>query len=342
VVAEPAGGESGEKGCPAPGRRREVRRMTEPVKVDVHMHLYETLESGEWWKGGYEIFEYGEKGGVRFSDYSGTIGDAVEAMEKAGFSHGVAVNLLSVDLFRLEAIAMLPQNIQRADRERAIQQIDDTMADRFRSFNRWLVDSLAPIPQLTPFVGIDPTALSPEENLEHLREMADRGARGIKLHPVVQQFEPGDPRMRPVFEACREFGLTVLSHTGSAKGGERFAEPSAFAGVLRELPGLAVLLAHLGGGQWRQTVDLAKAFPSLVFDLCEIVEWTGAPNAPTAEQLGRMIQEIGHERVMLGTDFPWYDLDHTVELVMDLPILATEQKEAILGANAVRILGLPV
>jgi len=27
---------------------------------------------------------------------------------------------------------------------------------------------------------------------------------------------------------------------------------------------------------------------------------------------------------------------------MDLPILATEQKEAILGANAVRILGLPV
>jgi uncharacterized protein len=316
--------------------------MTEPVKVDVHMHLYETSESGEWWKSGYEIFEYGEKKGVRFSHYSGTVEDAVEAMEKAGFSHGVAVNLLSLDLFRMEAIAMLAEEVQGEDREKAIREIDETMADRFRSFNGWLVDSLAPIPQLTPFVGVDPTALTPEENVEHLKEMAHRGARGIKLHPVVQKFEPTDPRMRPVFEICRELGLTVLSHTGSAKGGERFAQPSAFAGVLPDFPGLTVLLAHLGGGRWHQTVDLAKAFPSVVFDVCEIVEWTGAPNAPTREQLVRMIQEIGHERVMLGTDFPWYDLDHTVELVMELPVLTTEQKEAILGENAVRILGLPV
>ena len=42
---------------------------------------------------------------------------------------------------------------------------------------------------------------------------------------------------------------------------------------------------------------------------------------------------------MLGTDF-WYDL--TVELVMDLPGLALEEREAILGANAARILHLPV
>jgi predicted TIM-barrel fold metal-dependent hydrolase len=148
--------------------------------------------------------------------------------------------------------------------------------------------------------------------------------------------------MLPVFDACRDLGLTVLSHTGAAKGGEKFAEPSAFAPVLQNFPGMTLLLAHLGGGRWQQTVELANAYPSLVFDLCEIVEWTGAPNAPTAEQLAGMIQEIGPERVMLGTDFPWYDLDHTVELVMDLPLLAAEQKEAILGANAVRILGLPV
>jgi predicted TIM-barrel fold metal-dependent hydrolase len=314
--------------------------MAEPVKVDVHMHLYETPESGEWWKAGYEIFEYGKKEGVRFSDYSGTVSDAVEAMEKAGFSHGVAVNLLSIELFRLEAIDTLPAEMQGEDRERAIAEIDETMPERFRSFNRWLVESLAPIPQLTPFVGVDPTAFTPEENVGHLQEMAARGAKGIKLHPVVQKFEAGDPRMRPVYETCRELGLTVLSHTGSAKGGVKLAEPSAFLPVLRDFPGLTVLLAHLGGGQWKQTEALARGFPSLVFDLCEIVEWTGAPNAPTDEQLAGMIKNIGPERVMLGTDFPWYDLDHTVNLVMDLPLLATEEKEAILGANAVRILRL--
>ena len=43
---------------------------------------------------------------------------------------------------------------------------------------------------------------------------------------------------------------------------------------------------------------------------------------------------------MMGSDFPWYDLDHTVERVMGLPLLSTEEKEGILGANALNILNL--
>jgi predicted TIM-barrel fold metal-dependent hydrolase len=316
--------------------------MTEPVKVDVHMHLYETPQSGEWWKAGYEIFEYGEKDGVTFTDYAGTVDDAVAALEKAGFAHGIAVNLLSIDLFRQEALDLMPADQAPEVRQMAAAKIDEAMPERFRAFNRWLVDSLASVPQITPFVGVDPTALSPEENVAHLREMAERGAKGIKLHPVVQAFEPGDPRMGPVYEACREMDLTVLSHTGTAKGGTTYAEPDGFAAVASDFPGLRILLAHLGGGRWQQTAELAAAFPDLIFDCCEILEWTGAPNAPTREQLASLIREVGADRVMLGTDFPWYDLDHTVELVMDLPLLSDEEKEGILGANAVRHLGLPV
>jgi uncharacterized protein len=316
--------------------------MTGPVKVDVHMHLYPSAASGDWWKTGYEIWEYGDKHGVTFSRFSGTVGDALVAMGEAGFSHGIAVNLLSVDLFREEALAMLPEDLHGDDRAEAAAEIEATMAERFRAANRWLVDALAPIRQLTPYVGVDPWALSPRENVEQLRELADLGARGIKLHPVAQRFEPNDPRMRPVYDACEELGLVVLSHTGSAPGGEPFAEPRAFAEVLQEHPRLAVVLAHLGGGSWRQTVGLALAFPQVTFDLCEIIEWTGAPNAPTDEDLARMIREIGPERVMLGTDFPWYDLGRTVELVMGLPLLSTGEKEQILGANAVGRLALDV
>lgn len=316
--------------------------MSDPIKIDVHMHLYQSVESGEWWKAGYEIFEYGEKDGVEFSRYSGTVDDAIQAMKEAGFAHGVAVNLLSVDLFRAEAIAMLPAQIQGEDRDRAIAEIDETMADRLGDFNRWLVDAVADIPQITPFVGVDPWAFTPKENSEHLRDMAARGAKGIKLHPVVQRFEPGDPRMHQVYEACRDMELTVLSHTGSAKGGETYADPNGFAAVLADFQGLRIVLAHLGGGRWRQTAELARAFPTVTFDLCEIIEWAGAPNAPSVDELAALIRDIGPDRVMLGTDFPWYDLDRTAEQVMNLPKLGTGEKEAILGANAVRILGLAV
>jgi len=54
-----------------------------------------------------------------------------------------------------------------------------------------------------------------------------------------------------------------------------------------------------------------------------------------------MILDIGAERVMLGTDFPWYDLDRTADQVLDLPLLAEEQKAGILGANAARLLRIP-
>jgi uncharacterized protein len=166
------------------------------------------------------------------------------------------------------------------------------------------------------------------------------GARGVKLHPVVQRFAPNDPRLAPSYRTCVEMGLAVLAHSGTAKGSTQYVEPRAFAELARAWPDLRLILAHLGGGSWRQTLGLARAFPHLSFDCCEIIEWTGAANAPTAEELARLIRDIGTHRVMLGTDFPWYDLDRTVERVMELPLLAREEKEAILGANAARLLSL--
>jgi predicted TIM-barrel fold metal-dependent hydrolase len=172
--------------------------------------------------------------------------------------------------------------------------------------------------------------------------MAERGARGVKLHPVLQKFEANDLRMHPVYRACIEMGLTVLSHTGPARGGEPFAEVPAFAPMLAEFPELTVLLAHLGGGKWQDTLAVARAFPSVAFDLCEIIEWAGAPNAPTAEELAMLIRAIGPERVVLGSDYPWYEPAHTAELVLSLPVLSQAEKNAILGENAARILRLPV
>ncbi len=315
--------------------------MMRPVLVDCHMHLFESKAAGERLKASYEIWEYGRHpAGVRFSRYGGDIDDATKAMAEAGYHHAVAVNLFAVDLAREEAIAALPAELQGPDRERAIAEIDATMGERLKGFNRWACDLVVGKP-ITPFVAVDPWALSPQEGVEHLRDLAENhGARGIKLHPVVQRFAANDPRMQPIYRACAELGLVVLSHSGTARGTQQYGEPRAFAEVLRGFPDLTLVLAHMGGGSWKQTLEYAGAFPNACFDCCEIVEWVGAPNAPTEADLARLIKEIGPHRVMLGTDFPWYDLDRTVERVMALPALSREEKEGILGANAVRILGL--
>ena len=42
----------------------------------------------------------------------------------------------------------------------------------------------------------------------------------------------------------------------------------------------------------------------------------------------------------MGSDFPWYDLDHSIDRVFSLRILWMEEKERIICSNAVDILGL--
>jgi predicted TIM-barrel fold metal-dependent hydrolase len=316
--------------------------MTGPLRVDTHLHLYPTRGEGEWWKTGYDIWEYGEHAGVRFSGDAGTLGETAAALRRGGFAHGVVLNLFAAGAFRQQYESTLAPGMDPAQRARALAEFDATVGERYVAFNRWLMDTLAGVPALTGFVAMDPWALPPERNVAHLREMAERGARGVKLHPVLQKFEPNETRLHPVYQACREIGLAVLSHTGPARDGAPFAEVPAFAPMLAEFPGLTVVLAHLGGGKWRDTLAVARAFPQVAFDLCEIIEWAGAPGAPTAAELATLIRDIGPERVVLGSDYPWYEPARTAELVESLPVLSRAEKDAILGENAARILRLPV
>jgi len=316
--------------------------MSGPLKVDTHLHLYPSRAEGEWWKTGYEIWEYGERAGVHFSEDAGTLGETAAALHRGGFAHGVVLNLFAAGSFRQQYESTLPADLDAPERAHALAEFDATIGERYVAFNRWLMETLADVPTITGFVAMDPWALSPYGNVAHLREMAELGARGVKLHPVLQRFEPNEPRLHPVYEACAEMGLTVLSHSGPARDGLAFAEVPAFAPMLAEFPALTVVLAHLGGGKWRDTLAVARAFPQVAFDLCEIIEWAGAPGAPTAAELAALILEIGPERVVLGSDYRWYEPAHTAELVESLPVLSQGEKDAILGENAARILRLPV
>jgi predicted TIM-barrel fold metal-dependent hydrolase len=301
--------------------------MAEPLRVDVHMHLYPSKAAGAREKAEYDIWEYGTKPDVVFSRYDGDVDDALAAMGEAGFSHGIVANLF--------AVALLDEEARAAGRP--------THAERLLASNRWACELAAAHADLTAFVAMDPGVLGGRDAAEHLREMAEsHGARGIKLHPSLGAFMPDDPRLDAVYRTCVDLGLAVLSHAGADRGGVGFAEPRSFAPVLGAFPDLTLVLAHLGGARWTQTADLARTFPQLAFDLCEIIEWTGAPNAPSVPELARLVADVGSDRVMLGTDFPWYDLGSTVDLVMDLPGLSLEQRESILGANAAGVLRLPV
>lgn len=289
--------------------------MSGPI-VDAHLHLYRTAAEGEAGKSGYGIWEYGERENVHFSAHPGDVASARAAMAAADADYVIVTNLH--DIVR----PGVPP------------------ADDLRAFNRWLCGVAAEDPRFVPFMAVDPNVMTIAEIIAHLEEMAAAGARGIKIHPPVQRLELRERTFWPILEACVRLDLAVVTHAGPSRDGSGIGTPESFRPLLEGLPDLRIWLAHMGGAAWRELPGIARDFPAVHFDLCEIIEWLGAPNAPTAAEMVELIRSVGPERVMMGSDFPWYDIDHTVDLVRGLPGLTSAEIDGILGANAVRFLRL--
>ncbi|HWE65648.1 MAG TPA: amidohydrolase family protein [Acidimicrobiales bacterium] len=308
--------------------------MSDPLVVDVHVHLFAGPDDPI--RDGYEIWEYGEGPEVEFGQRPGTFDDLVVAMAEQQCDHSVVLGMFVPDTEMATRRDELDARGEPADDA----DLRAALPERLQAYNDWILSEAARSPHLTPLIAADPSTLGGPAGADHLARAAGRGAKGVKVHPVVQGFFPDDPRMGPTYDLCQELGLTVLSHAGQTKGQPQYADPWAFASVMEAHPRLHLLLAHLGGAAWPQVRAFAAAFPTVSFDLCEIIAWTGSPGAPTADELGRLIRDIGADRVLFGTDFPWYEVDRTIDQLMTLPHLSDEERRGILGENAVRRIGL--
>lgn len=315
--------------------------MADPIKVDSHVHLYRSLEEGILEKDGYQVWEYGTRENTHESNAKGTVTEILKAMEHAEVAKAIVVNLFIVREREQKRISKLLPGLSAAERNKAVREARREVLEDFCDFNRWACETAREHSQLVPFIGIDLHAFSGERAAAHVRDMVENhAAKGVKLHGAAQGYNMSDERLWPMYAACQELSVPIIAHSGPDRGGEGFAEPQAFGRMLRAFPTLTVVLAHMGGATWEQASEIAHTYPNAFFDCCEIIEWTGGSKAPTEQELTRLIKDVGPERVMMGSDFPWYDLDHTVGRVMELPLLSVEEKEGILGANAVRILAL--
>lgn len=307
-----------------------------PVKVDMHIHIYPSAEIGLADKE-YEIWEYGKHSEVCFSRCAGTVTELLDSMRSSGISKGV---VLIYFMGRWRRQAAIAQHGSPASQE-MLAAIDARLLGELEAGNRWGCEVSRAHPEIATFVTVDLNFQSAEQAAAHVEDMVERhGARGLKLHGSMQGFSMADERLWPTYALCERLGLPILGHAGPDRDGKGYAEPQAFKAMLAAFPKLKVVLAHMGGAAWRQSAAVASRHPNAFFDCSEIIEWTGSPNGPTDKELVSLIREVGIDRVMMGSDFPWYDLDHTVERVMALPGLSAGEREAILGANAIRILGL--
>lgn len=274
--------------------------------------------------------------GEGWSPYAGTVPELKAAMAAGGIATAVMANLTPIPEMRDAALARVPADLDATARAEAEARLREELRARLRRRNRWTLDTAAADPALVPFIGLDPAVMTPSELRDELEACVEAGARGVKLHPIVQRLAPATTALWPVYELCQELGLPVLFHSGFLGRSEwnALARPRAFADVLEAFPELLVVLAHLGRGHFDEAAALAERFPRVRFDTCAVITGAAVSWALDDADAVALIRRLGVGRICFGSDYPWFDPAADAARIAALPGLSDGERAAILGGNA--------
>ena len=275
--------------------------------------------------------------------------DRIRAMDE----QGIDVEALSINPYWY-----------KADRDVARQLI--------RVQNEKLAEACAANPDR--FVAFASVALQhPDLAAEQLEEGVKKyGLRGAGVGGSVNGEELADPKFHPFWAKAEQLGVLVFMHPqaagapadlqnrlkGSGGLGNVIGNPLEttialshliFEGTLDQFPGLKICAAH-GGGYLpsyagrsdagcvtfpdRCTKPLKKKpteylrqlyFDSLVF---------------TPEALRHLVAETGSGQIVMGTDYPFPWTKTSVDHILGTPGLTDDERVAMLGATAVKLLGI--
>ncbi|MBI4259463.1 MAG: amidohydrolase [Actinobacteria bacterium] len=207
--------------------------------------------------------------------------------------------------------------------------------------NEWLAGLAERYPgTLMGFGSVDP---HDEGALDEMRRAAGLGLKGLKFHPTMQRFDPGDERFYPLWGRAEELGLICLFHTGTCgiaagtpgAGGTkiRYSHPGFLDGVGADFPGLTLVAAHFGWPWFQECLAIALHKSNVWIELSG---WAPRYLPPeVVREAGRRLSE----RTLFGSDYPFISLDRWFAEFDELPI-SPEARERILLGNATGLLGL--
>jgi predicted TIM-barrel fold metal-dependent hydrolase len=176
---------------------------------------------------------------------------------------------------------------------------------------------------------------------DEVRRQLALGAVALKIHPVHAGVAVNDRELYPAYEACRAARVPVVVHCGTstfAGAKNRFGDPVLLDDVIRDFPGLHLVLAHGGRGWWYD----AAAFLALAHDRVWI-ELSGLPPRRLPEYYARVNWNRLVPKMIFGTDWPGIpsiaaNARAVAELCPD-----DETRRLVLAGNAERVyrLGVP-
>lgn len=192
--------------------------------------------------------------------------------------------------------------------------------------NRWLAQqALEPYPArlMGYFVWNPHQARELESALESFPPHP--GFVGFKLHPSTHGVPLDDARYTPVLTFANTHGLPVLSHTW---GGSPWDGADQVDRLLDAYPSIPFLMGHSCFGDWDGAICVAREHPQAYLEL------TAAYAVEPV--ISRFVAEVGSERILMGTDLPWFDPMFCIGCILFAGITDVDRAN-ILYRNAERL-----
>lgn len=151
---------------------------------------------------------------------------------------------------------------------------------------------------------------------------------GLKLHGDMHGVPYTDPRYTPAWEFADARELPVLVHSW---GDSRTCGTAVIRAVAERYRRVPLILGHSLHDDWGGAVAIARDFPRVYLELCAVMDERGGV-------LERFVAEVGSERVLFGTDIPWFDFHYYIAGVLAAEI-TDEDRRNILHRNARKLFG---
>ncbi|HEY5562366.1 MAG TPA: amidohydrolase family protein [Clostridiaceae bacterium] len=182
---------------------------------------------------------------------------------------------------------------------------------------------------------------------EHLDRYIALGAKGIKLHPMAQGFDVRDTRLDELYSKCSEYSFAILIHCGRVSNARlnEYSDIECILPIIDKYPKLTIVLAHMADGSVERVLEISKKYNNVYFDTSIVITGyseiirVNEPSWLVDNEVVAVINEIGADKVIFGSDFPWGSPIPDLKRVMKLK-LTDEQKRLIFSENTKRIFKL--
>lgn len=208
--------------------------------------------------------------------------------------------------------------------------------------NKWTLEEARKHPNLIPLVSFHPDMDVSFTSL--LEEYISDGAKGIKLHPMAQGFDPRDERLKGLYEFCNDIAFPIVFHCGRVANARlnSFSDVETLEPLIAMYENISFVLTHMADGNVKDVLRLSRTYKNVYFDTSIVISGyppireTNKPSWLDDSIPEGVINEIGAHRVVFGSDYPWgspaWDLKRFMSMKLD-----DEEKKNILGENAMKL-----